>query len=370
MIDYVYSMTLLILAAILFALGLMFLFLNVSDNPKLGAYHNATKAMAFTYIFFGLTNTFEYLERLSGMEIDNSLLFRIVTLIIASSQAFLFTFAMISLVNTKYMTRRRVLREIFLISLFILFGLFCYLGTNKAVANIFAYFYIAFYFSQLVRYILIFTKLYRNCLRKMDNYFSSQEAERLRWINFSFFSAFAIGIMALTPTLFPTSLFGIISSLTCMVFYVYFIIRFINYAFIFSTIEEIVNEKPETETVDESLPESAVNESVSALENRIVQWVENKQYTVHGVTIKDMAAQLGTNRKYLSVYINKVENKTFREWINSLRIEEAKHLLRENPDMTATGIAERTGFSDRSYFVRQFVNLTGISPHAWRKRIQ
>jgi AraC-like DNA-binding protein len=366
MIEFVYSMTLLILAVTLFALGLMFLFLNVSDNPKLAAYRNAAKAMAFTYIFFGVANTFEYIERLFGVETDNSLLFRLITIIIASAQAFLFTFAMISLINTKYMKRKRFLREIFFISLFIVFGLACYLGTNKEIANIFAYFYTAFYFSQLLRYTLMFTKLYRNCLREMDNYFSGQEAERMRWISFSFFSAFAIGIMALILALYPSLPFGIIASLACLLFYVYFAIRFVNYAFIFNTIEEVLNEETEEETLEESMPESTVNESVSALESRIAQWIADKQFTKQGITIKDTAQQLNTNRNYLSAHINQNENKTFREWINALRIDYAKKLLAENPGMDLWKIAEETGYANQSQFAAVFRKITSKTPTKYK----
>jgi AraC-like DNA-binding protein len=45
---------------------------------------------------------------------------------------------------------------------------------------------------------------------------------------------------------------------------------------------------------------------------------------------------------------------TFREWINQLRIEEAKNLLRQYPDKTINEIAQLTGFSDKSNFIRLF----------------
>ncbi|MDR1719649.1 MAG: hypothetical protein LBR67_05945 [Dysgonamonadaceae bacterium] len=96
---YIYSLW--VLSVALFALGLLYLFLNVYDNPKLAAYRRASKAMAFTYLFFGVINILESLERNTSAAYDNAMLFRMVTLVIASAQAFFFTFAMVSLDNAK-----------------------------------------------------------------------------------------------------------------------------------------------------------------------------------------------------------------------------------------------------------------------------
>jgi AraC-like DNA-binding protein len=63
-------------------------------------------------------------------------------------------------------------------------------------------------------------------------------------------------------------------------------------------------------------------------------------------------------------------NRTFREWINFLRIEEAMHLLTEHPDMTVSEIALRTGFASQSHFGQQFRAITGSSPSNWRKQIR
>ncbi|MDR2907186.1 MAG: helix-turn-helix domain-containing protein [Bacteroidales bacterium] len=367
MIQQIYTLNLLILAVTMVALGLMYLFLNVSDSPKLGAYRNAAKAMAFTYIFFGLANGFEYMAELSDVQdVDHSLLLRLITLIIASVQAFLFTFAIVSLINTTYMTRKRVVREIVLISLLIVLGLFFYF-TGEVAIYYFVGFYTAFYLFQLVRYTFLFVNLYGNCLCELNNYFSDREAERIRWVKFSFASAFVIGLMALILSIFPSLWFGLVASLACLAFYVHFAIRFVNYAFIFNKIEEALREEPEDESADESLPEYSLSESVSALEGRIRQWVAHRQYIKQGITIKDMAVQIGTNRSYLSAYINQYEQKTFREWINGLRIEEAKRLLLENPNMERWQLAEQVGYKNCDDFSIQFKKVTGQTLTAYRQ---
>ncbi|MDR1783169.1 MAG: AraC family transcriptional regulator [Dysgonamonadaceae bacterium] len=365
MIESVYIFSLLVLSVTLFAMGLLYLFLNVSENPKLEAYRKAAKAMAFTYMFFGMVNNLEILERFSIETSDNSLLFRMVTLIIASAQAFSFTFAMVSLVNTKYMTPKRSWREVFAVLAFLVAGLLSYLVLDKRFTSIFAYFYTAYYFSQLIRYTLIFRKLYRQCLLEMENYFSGYEEGRLRWISYSFYSALGIGLIALIFSLLPFALFGLLCSLSCLIFYVFFAIRFVNYAFIFNILEDVVSEEPETESAD-SLPISLEKKSVAAFKRGINQWVADKQYCQAGVTIKDLADYLGTNTKYLSLYINNYEGKTFRNWIGALRVEEARSLMQNDLSCKLDTIAEHVGYSNKSAFLLQFSKQMNMTPSEWK----
>lgn len=52
----------------------------------------------------------------------------------------------------------------------------------------------------------------------------------------------------------------------------------------------------------------------------------------------------------------------FNPWLTSLRIDEAKRLLREHPDWSNDTIAQLCGFSSRSYFQNVFRKQTGITP--------
>ena len=81
-------------------------------------------------------------------------------------------------------------------------------------------------------------------------------------------------------------------------------------------------------------------------------------------------ARLITNHKYLSTYINTYKQQTFRKWISELRIEEAKIILLQEPEITLAEIAHRTGYADKSHFLRHFREQTGVSPTEWRKLIQ
>jgi two-component system response regulator YesN len=62
-------------------------------------------------------------------------------------------------------------------------------------------------------------------------------------------------------------------------------------------------------------------------------------------------------------------NTTFREWINLLKIEEAKRLLAEYSDMDISEVSAKAGFVNSSHFGRQFRQITRATPGEWRKKV-
>lgn len=100
---------------------------------------------------------------------------------------------------------------------------------------------------------------------------------------------------------------------------------------------------------------------------------EKKYYLDSSLTLQKLATQLGTNRKYLSNYINHEKQKTFYEYINDFRLEEAKNLLdgydERNPQ-SLESIASLAGFNSYSTFLRSFVKKYDISPSKYLKSKQ
>lgn len=95
---------------------------------------------------------------------------------------------------------------------------------------------------------------------------------------------------------------------------------------------------------------------------------KNKFYLDNTLTLHKLATHLGTNRQYLSNYINKEKKKTFYEYINDFRIEEAKRLLFSAEQHSMEEIATISGFKSYSTFLRSFVKKYGISPSKFAKR--
>lgn len=96
----------------------------------------------------------------------------------------------------------------------------------------------------------------------------------------------------------------------------------------------------------------------------------NKYYLDATLTLQKLATHLGTNRQYLSNYINRVKGKTFYEYINDFRLEEAKNILdnwdNEHP-RSMDDIAALSGFNSYSTFLRSFVKKYDMSPSKYLK---
>lgn len=74
---------------------------------------------------------------------------------------------------------------------------------------------------------------------------------------------------------------------------------------------------------------------------------------------------LGTNRTYLSQYINQCCDTTFYDFVNDYRIHHAKLLLHSTDDTLDT-IATKSGFNSLSTFRRAFQQREGKSPIEFR----
>ena len=99
---------------------------------------------------------------------------------------------------------------------------------------------------------------------------------------------------------------------------------------------------------------------------------ENKFYLDTSLTLQKLATHLGTNRQYLSNYINREKQKTFYEYINDFRLEEAKNLLDhwdEGRHHSMEDIAALSGFNSYSTFLRSFVKRYDESPSRYLKNV-
>jgi two-component system response regulator YesN len=76
----------------------------------------------------------------------------------------------------------------------------------------------------------------------------------------------------------------------------------------------------------------------------------------------------GISTSYLSQLFRKHIKMSFVEYVTSLRIEEAKRIMIEHPEIAIKDIAARLGFSDQFYFSKVFRTATGMPPSEYGKR--
>ena len=81
---------------------------------------------------------------------------------------------------------------------------------------------------------------------------------------------------------------------------------------------------------------------------------------------RDMVAgYLHINPDYLSSLFHAKFNQTLSSYIAVARIDKAKEMLK-NSSLSLNEISEKTGFSNTSYFHKQFKKITGMTPQQYR----
>ena len=79
-----------------------------------------------------------------------------------------------------------------------------------------------------------------------------------------------------------------------------------------------------------------------------------------------MAEMAGFTATYFSELFRETTGTTFSAYLNNIRMEEAKRLLRDT-DEPVYIVAEKTGYKDPKFFSRQFRKSVGVKPADYRK---
>lgn len=108
-------------------------------------------------------------------------------------------------------------------------------------------------------------------------------------------------------------------------------------------------------------------EGMSVAFNKLCQ--EDKIWRNSELAATDVIAYLNTNRTYFSQFLKQVYNTNFRTCVNTYRVNEAQHLIRENPDMNMMDIYVQCGFASSSSFNEWFKKITGKAPSEYKERL-
>jgi AraC-like DNA-binding protein len=87
------------------------------------------------------------------------------------------------------------------------------------------------------------------------------------------------------------------------------------------------------------------------------------------LTLSDLAAALGTNRTYLSNYLNRELKVSFYDYVNSFRVARACRMIEADPDVTVQDIVESCGFNSVSTFRRSFSREIGKTYGEYRQNV-
>ena len=242
---------------------------------------------------------------------------------------------------------------------------------------------ITLYIVNCLIHIVIFHRTYLRSVQKIEQYYDEEENNKMKWIRFCYVMMMLTQMFVLVYMLLPRG-FMKVYTIWYSLFMLYFSANFISFlgsnkllldAFAYKTlsgqeiIERIERRKRMKKGTKDSQPlESQLTEQeMNKIDRSLVKWVKEKRFRAYDKTREEIAKELNTSKEMLHMFFATRMNVDFKTWRTRLRIEEAKTLLLDNPEMSINIVAELSGFSDRSNFHRQFTKIVGCSPKQWRE---
>ena len=86
------------------------------------------------------------------------------------------------------------------------------------------------------------------------------------------------------------------------------------------------------------------------------------------LTLLDVAKSVHLSESYFSSMFKKGCGASFREYLNAVRVDEAKRLL-DLGQQSVTEVALAVGFESQSYFSKVFRSVTGMTPKEYRMKV-
>ena len=100
--------------------------------------------------------------------------------------------------------------------------------------------------------------------------------------------------------------------------------------------------------------------------------LERRLYLNPKLSLKLISKQTNLSEGYLSQIINSNTDNNFNEYINNMRVENAKKLLLDDDyfKYTITAIGLESGFNTKTSFYNAFKKITGHTPNNYKKLVQ
>ena len=306
------------------------------------------------------------------------------TLFVASFQALLFTMSMLVFIRPGEVRWSTVFRQAGAIAvagatLFI--TLFCF--TDYYLW--FFYTGIAAYIIQLIIYTRKFTQAYRKTVQEVEDYYDEDEENRLTWVKTGFYSALAVGVMAIS-VLFFTDWYKFFVPLYVL-YYSFMVMWFVNYyrrmkfsipvivavppeAKVYATpIETDMVETGKSVKEDRETPETIFLTKEQLLKERLQKYVDEKEYCEKDIPSGIVVDSFGVPQSFFRQYMKDHYGMDFRPWRKELRLREAARLFTENPGYTIEEVCEMVGYNNSGNFNRDFKKMMEMTPKTYCRQI-
>ena len=368
----IYSFSLCTALPLMLFFGFYFLFAKTPEKAIFKNYLRSRQIMGIAMLLLSANYMVHFFFGIRFKNADSAILMNMSTYFQCYS---LFSSALIMLLDRFYITKRRVWTHIILWIVFsTLSGVVLFL-LPSGIMQKFSLFALAAWLVVfgvvLARRVII---AYRRAIRIFNETQADDIGAYIEWLSIFTYWALIFGVGCGLLTFLPDE-YVFIWILSSIPFYSYLFYSYQNYLLFYEQVEnafeqDIQSEEElltNSETEHEIVSEKEVPKSYTEFIERVDNWIKTDGYIQQGLTIKELSEILYTNRTYLSAYIKTTYKMTFREWITSLRLEYAKNILKEHPEINIQKLAESSGFLSQSNFIKLFSEKEGCTPAKWKK---
>lgn len=368
----IYSFSLYTALPLMLFFGFYFLFAKTPEKKIFKNYLRSRQIMGIAMLLLSANYSVHFFFGIRFKNADSAILMNMSTYFLCYS---LFSSALIMLLDRFYITKRRVWTHIILWIIFsTLSGVVLFL-LPSGIMQKFSLFALAAWLVVfgvvLARRVII---AYRRAIRIFNETQADDIGAYIEWLSIFTYWALIFGVGCGLLTFLPDE-YVFIWILSSIPFYSYLFYSYQNYLLFYEQVEnafeqDIQSEEElltNSETEHEIVSEKEVPKSYTEFIERVDNWIKTDGYVQQGLTIKKLSEILHTNRTYLSAYIKTTYKMTFREWITGLRLEYAKNILKEHPEINIQKLAESSGFLSRSNFIKSFTEKEGCTPGKWKK---
>ena len=368
----IYSFSLCAALPLMLFFGFYFLFAKTPEKKIFKNYLRSRQIMGIAMLLLSANYSVHFFFGIRFKNADSSILMNMSTYFLCYS---LFSSALIMLLDCFYITKRRVWTHIILWIIFsTLSGVVVFLVPSGIIQKISLFalaVWLVVFGVVLARRVIV---AYRRAIRIFNETQADDIGAYIEWLSIFTYWAVIFGVGCGLLTFLPDK-YVFIWILSSIPFYCYLFYSYQNYLLFYEQVENAFEQDIQSEeelltnsgTEPEMVSEEEIPVSYTGIIEKVDNWIKTDGYVKQGLTIKELSEILHTNRTYLSAYIKTTYKMTFREWITGLRLEYAKNILKEHPEINIQKLAESSGFLSRSNFIKLFTEKEGCTPAKWKK---
>ena len=367
----IYNFSLCTALPLMLFFGFYFLFAKTPEKKIFKNYLRSRQIMGIAMLLLSANYSVHFFFGIRFKNADSAILMNMSTYFLCYS---LFSSALIMLLDRFYITKRRVWTHIILWIVFsTLSGVVLFLLPSGIIQKISLFALAAWlvvFGVVLARRVII---AYRRAIRIFNETQADDIGAYIEWLSIFTYWALIFGVGCGLLTFLPDK-YVFIWILSSIPFYSYLFYSYQNYLLFYEQVENAFEQDMQSEEelltnsgIEPEMVSEEVPGSYTEFIEKVGNWIKTDGYVQQGLTIKELSKILYTNRTYLSAYIKTTYKMTFREWITSLRLEYAKNILKEHPEINIQKLAESSGFLSRSNFIKLFSEKEGCTPAKWKK---